>query len=34
MGDMIPGLKGMPSFGGRGSSFTPSIKDRFKKRKK
>jgi signal recognition particle subunit SRP54 len=34
MSDLVPGLKGMPSFGAKGSSFTPSIKDRFKKRKK
>jgi len=34
MEGMIPGLEGMPKFGAKGSSFVPSIKDRFKKRKK
>lgn len=34
MAGMIPGLEGLPSFGAKGSSFAPSIKDRFKKRKK
>ena len=29
-----PGLSGMPNFNMKGSSATPSIKDRFKKRKK
>ncbi len=32
-GAMIPGLKGMPNFSSKGSSYTPSIKSRFKKRK-
>lgn len=31
---MMPGLSGMPNFNMKGSSTTPSIKDRFKKRKK
>jgi signal recognition particle subunit SRP54 len=31
---IIPGLQGMPGFTTRGSTHTPSIKDRFKKRKK
>ncbi|NUQ68031.1 MAG: signal recognition particle protein [Phycisphaerales bacterium] len=33
MDSMVPGLSGMPDFSGRGSSFTPSVKSRFKKRK-
>ncbi|CAG0956183.1 Signal recognition particle protein [Phycisphaerales bacterium] len=33
MGAMLPGLKGMPQFRGRGSTQTPSVKARFKKRK-
>jgi len=33
-GDMIPGMKGMPGFGGRGSTRTESVKSRFKQRKK
>ncbi|MDX2131697.1 MAG: signal recognition particle protein [Planctomycetota bacterium] len=32
-GAMIPGLKGMPNFSSKGSSYTPSVKSRFKKRK-
>lgn len=32
-GGMIPGLSGMPGFARKGSTATPSIKDRFKKRK-
>jgi len=31
---MVPGLRGMPGFGARGSTHQASIKDRFKKRKK
>ena len=34
MGGMLPGLQGMPSFGAKGSSHSPSVKDRFKKRKR
>jgi len=34
MAGMIPGMEGMPSMGAKGSSFSTSIKDRFKKRKK
>lgn len=30
----MPGLQGMSGVGGKGSSFAPSVKDRFKKRKK
>jgi len=33
-GDMMPGLQGMPGFGGKGSTKTESIKSRFKQRKK
>lgn len=33
VGSMIPGLKGMPQFRGRGSTHTPSVKAKFKKRK-
>jgi len=32
--NMIPGMKGMPGLGGRGSTRTESIKSRFKQRKK
>lgn len=32
-GKMIPGLKGMPGFGPKGSSYTPSVKSKFKKRR-
>jgi signal recognition particle subunit SRP54 len=31
---MMPGLKGMPNFGGKGSTRTQSVKSRFKQRKK
>ncbi|MDX2146292.1 MAG: signal recognition particle protein [Planctomycetota bacterium] len=34
LGAMVPGLQGMPGMNSRGSTRTPSIKDRFKKRKK
>jgi signal recognition particle subunit SRP54 len=34
MGNLMPGLSGMPNFNLKGSSASPSIKDRFKKRKK
>ncbi len=34
IGNMVPGLKGMPSLGSRGSSYTPGVKSKFKKRKK
>lgn len=34
MGSLIPGLSGMPSFGGKGSTHTVSIKAKFKKRKR
>jgi len=34
MGGMMPGLSGMPNFNMKGSSATPSVKDKFKKRKK
>jgi signal recognition particle subunit SRP54 len=33
MAGMLPGVKGLPQFRGKGSTATPSIKDRFKKRK-
>ncbi|MGD9689627.1 MAG: signal recognition particle protein [Phycisphaerales bacterium] len=33
-GSMIPGLSGLPGLNSRGSSFSPSVKDRFKKRKR
>ncbi len=34
LGGMVPGIKGLPGMSGRGSSFSSSPKDRFKKRKK
>lgn len=34
MGDMVPGLSGMPSFRSKGSSHTESVKNKFKKRRK
>lgn len=34
MGSLVPGLKGMPMLRDRGTSYTPSVKDRFKKRKR
>jgi hypothetical protein len=30
----MPGMKGLPNFGGKGSTATQSIKSRFKQRKK
>ena len=33
MNSMLPGMSGMPSFNAKGSSHTPSIKSKFKKRK-
>jgi signal recognition particle subunit SRP54 len=33
LGSMIPGLQGMPQFRAKGSTHTPSIKSKFKKRK-
>jgi signal recognition particle subunit SRP54 len=33
LGEMVPGLRGMPQFSSKGSSYTPSIKSRFKKRR-
>ncbi len=34
MGGMLPGVGGMPGFRSKGSTASPSIKDKFKKRKK
>ncbi|MBL8762737.1 MAG: signal recognition particle protein [Phycisphaerae bacterium] len=34
IGGMVPGMQGMPGFATRGSSYSPSIKDKFKKRKR
>jgi signal recognition particle subunit SRP54 len=34
MDSMVPGLQGMPQFRGRGSTYTPSVRDKFKKRKR
>ncbi len=32
-GKLLPGLKGMPGFAAKGTSFTPSVKSKFKKRR-
>lgn len=34
LGGIVPGLAGMPGFRSRGSTYSPSVKDRFKKRKR
>jgi hypothetical protein len=34
MAGMMPGVSGLPSFRTKGSTYTPSMKSRFKKRKK
>ncbi len=34
LNSVLPGLQGMPGLRSKGSSYTPSIKDRFKKRRK
>lgn len=34
MDGMLPGVAGLPAFRSKGSTYTPSMKDRFKKRKK
>jgi signal recognition particle subunit SRP54 len=34
MGELVPGMSGLPAFNAKGSSKTASIKDRFKKRKR
>lgn len=34
MGSLVPGVKGLPGLGGRGSTHSASVKDKFKKRKR
>jgi signal recognition particle subunit SRP54 len=34
IGGLVPGVAGLPSFRSKGSSYSPSVKDRFKKRKR